>query len=167
MERTIIKNATIISVDPKIGDFHRGDILIEGSKIASVGPSIPAASATVVDGIGRIAIPGFIDTHRHTWESLLRGTGADWTLAQYFTAVRKVMGGLYTPEDNYVANNLGALDALDAGITTLYDWSHNNNSPDHSDASIQGLIELGHSRGVWLRQRQRRVAADQRNSDEL
>jgi hypothetical protein len=49
------------------------------------------------------------------------------------------MGGLYAPEDNYVGNNLGALDALDAGITTLYDWSHNNNSPEHSDASVQGL----------------------------
>ena len=143
MERTLIKNATIISVDPKIGDLHRGDILIEGSKIAAIAPSIPAGGAEIVDGTDRIAIPGFIDTHRHTWELLLRGTGADWTLAQYFTGVRKVMGGLYTPEDNYVANNLGALDALDAGITTLYDWSHNNNSPEHSDASVQGLIDTG------------------------
>lgn len=73
MERTIIKNATIISVDPKIGDLHRGDILIEGSKIASVGPSIAATGATVVDGTDRIAIPGFIDTHRHTWEISFAG----------------------------------------------------------------------------------------------
>jgi cytosine/adenosine deaminase-related metal-dependent hydrolase len=143
MERTLIKNATIISVDPKIGDLHRGDILIEGSKIAAVAASIPAGGAEIVDGTDRIAIPGFVDSHRHTWEALLRATGADWTLAQYFTGVRKVMGGLYTPEDNYVANNLGALDALDAGITTLYDWSHNNNSPEHSDASVKGLMDAG------------------------
>jgi 5-methylthioadenosine/S-adenosylhomocysteine deaminase len=121
VERTLIKNATIISVDPQIGELRPGDILIEGSKIAAIAPSIPASDAEIIDGSDQIAIPGFVDTHRHTWESLLRGTGADWTLAQYFTAVRKVMGGLYKPEDNYVGNNLGALDALDAGITTLYD----------------------------------------------
>ncbi len=142
-ERTLIKNATIISVDPRIGDLHRGDILIEGSKIAAIAPSVPADGAQIVDGTDRIAIPGFVDTHRHTWEALLRGAGADWTLAQYFTAVRGVMGGLYTPADNYVGNNLGALDALDAGITTLYDWSHNNNTPEHADASIKGLMDSG------------------------
>jgi 5-methylthioadenosine/S-adenosylhomocysteine deaminase len=143
VKRTLIKNATIISVDPKIGDMQRGDILIEGSKIAAISPSIPASDAEIVDGTDQIAIPGFIDSHRHTWESLLRGTGADWTLAQYITAVRKVMGGLYTPEDNYVGNYLGALEALDAGITTLYDWSHNNNSPEHSDAAVRGLMDAG------------------------
>src|SRR5215207_214855 len=101
MARTLIRNATIITVDAKIGDLYRGDILI--------------------DGTNRIAIPGFIDTHRHTWEALLRNTGPDWTLAQYFTGVRVVMGGLYTPEDNYIGNLLGALDSLDSGVTTLYD----------------------------------------------
>src|SRR5271165_3294858 len=158
MARTLIRNATIISVDPKIGDLRRGDILIEGSKIAAIAPTVAAGDAEIVDGTNKIAIPGFIDSHRHTWESLLRGTGADWTLAQYFTAVRKVMGGLYTPDDNYVGNLLGALDALDAGITTLYDWSHNNNTPEHSDASIQGLKDsgiravfgYGNSNAEWL-----------------
>lgn len=146
--RVLIRNATIISVDPKIGDLHRGDILIEGSRIAAIAPSIAADDAETIDAGNMIAIPGFIDTHRHTWESLLRATGPDWSLAQYFTGVRVVMGGLYTPEDNYVANLLGALDALDSGITTLYDWSHNNNSPEHADASVQGLKDSG-IRGVF------------------
>jgi 5-methylthioadenosine/S-adenosylhomocysteine deaminase len=148
MARTLIRNATVISVDPKVGDLHRGDILIEGAKIVGVAPSIKADDVEIVDASNMIAIPGFIDTHRHTWESLLRATGPDWTLAQYFTGVRVVMGGLYTPEDNYVANLLGALDALDSGITTLYDWSHNNNSPEHADASVQGLKDSG-IRGVF------------------
>jgi 5-methylthioadenosine/S-adenosylhomocysteine deaminase len=146
--RTLIREATVISVDPKIGDFSRGDILIEGSKIAAIGPSIKVEDAEIVEAAQMIAIPGFVDTHRHTWESLLRATGPDWSLAQYFSGVRVVMGGLYTPEDNYIANLLGALDALDSGITTLYDWSHNNNSPEHADASIQGLKDAG-MRGVF------------------
>ena len=143
MARTLIRNATIITVDPKIGDLHRGDILIDGTKIAAVAPSIPADGAEIIDATNRIAIPGFIDTHRHTWESLLRAAGPDWSLGQYFTGVRVVMGGLYTPDDNYVANLLGAYEALDSGVTTLYDWSHNNNSPDHADAVVQGLKDSG------------------------
>jgi 5-methylthioadenosine/S-adenosylhomocysteine deaminase len=148
MARTLIRNATVISVDPAVGDLQHGDILIDGSKIARIAPSIAADGAEVVDATNMIAIPGFIDTHRHTWESLLRATGPDWSLAQYFTGVRVTMGGLYTPEDNYVANLLGALDALDGGITTLYDWSHNNNSPEHADASVKGLKDSG-IRGVF------------------
>ena len=103
----------------------------------------PADGAEVIDGTNKIAIPGFIDTHRHTWEALLRAAGPDWSLGQYFTGVRVVMGGLYTPDDNYVANFLGALEALDSGVTTLYDWSHNNNSPEHADAAIKGLRDAG------------------------
>ena len=167
MARTLIRNATIISVDPNIGDFQRGDILVEGSKIAAIAPSIPADDAEIVDATNRIAIPGFVDTHRHTWESLLRATGPDWSLAQYFTGVRVVMGGLYTPEDNYVANLLGALDALDSGITTLYDWSHNNNSPEHSDASVQGLEGRRHARRLRLRQFQRRMVSAEQLADQL
>ena len=90
-----------------------------------------------------IALPGFVDSHRHTWQSLLRGAAIDWTLAQYFAGIRGVMGRLYTPDDMYVANHLGALEALDAGITTLYDWSHNNNTPDHADEAVRGLKDAG------------------------
>jgi cytosine/adenosine deaminase-related metal-dependent hydrolase len=109
-------------MDPSVGDLQRGDILINGSKIAGISHALSAEDAEIIDASNQIAIPGFVDTHRHTWESLLRATGPDWSLA---TGVRVVMGVLYMPEDNYVANLLGALDALNCGITTLYDWSHN------------------------------------------
>jgi len=143
MATTLISNATILSVDPRVGELHRGDILIRNDRIAEIGVAIDAHADETIDARGMIAVPGFVDTHRHTWQSLLRSTGADWTLAQYFAGVRGVMGDLYTPDDMYVANLLGALEALDAGITTLYDWSHNNNSPDHSDAAVKGLKDAG------------------------
>lgn len=143
MTRKIIRNAHIISIDPDVGVIPRGDILIEGSKIAAIGRNLDVSDAEEIDGEGRIAIPGFIDTHRHTWQALLRATGADWTLAQYFAGVRGVMGDLYTPDDMKIGNHLGAIAALDAGITTLYDWSHNNNTPDHSSAAVEGLMAAG------------------------
>ena len=143
MTTTLISNATILSIDPAIGEIQRGDILIKDDKIAEVGVGIDAQADETIDAKGMIAVPGFVDTHRHTWQSLLRSTGADWTLAQYFAGVRGVMGDVYTADDMYIGNKLGALEALDAGITTLYDWSHNNNSPDHSDAAVQGLKDAG------------------------
>src|SRR5882672_5039125 len=129
MKRTLIRNATILSLDPEIGDLRRGDIFIEGDKIAAVAPSLNVDDAEMIEAEGMIALPGFIDSHRHTWQSLLRSTATDWTLAQYFSGIRGVMGKRYTAADMYIANLLGALEALDAGITTLYDWSHNNNTP--------------------------------------
>lgn len=143
MTRKVIRNAYVVSVDPEVGNLPEGDILVEGSRIAAIGRGLAVDGAEEIDGRGRIAIPGFVDTHRHTWQSLLRAVGADWTLAQYFQGVRGVVGDLYTADDMRIANHLGALSALDEGITTLYDWSHNNNSPDHADAAVEGLKAAG------------------------
>ena len=143
MDRTIIRNAIVISMDPAIGEHLDADVLIDSAKIAAVAPNIGSVDAREIDGRGAIVLPGFVDTHRHTWQCLLRNAAADWSLAQYFGGVRGVMGELYTPDDMYVANYLGALEALDGGITTLVDWSHNNNTPDHADMAIKGLQDLG------------------------
>ena len=148
MNKTLIRGATVLTLDPRLGDFAKGDILIDGAAIAAVAPSLAVEDAEIVPAEGMIALPGFVDSHRHTWQSLLRATAVDWTLAQYFAGIRGVMGRLYTPDDMYVANLLGALEALDAGITTLYDWSHNNNTPDHADEAVRGLSDAG-IRGVY------------------
>ncbi|CAN5532218.1 amidohydrolase family protein [soil metagenome] len=148
MTRTLFRNAIVISMDPKIGELRDCDVLIEDDRIAAVRPGIEAHDAEVIDASRMILMPGFVDTHRHTWQCLLRNAAVDWSLGQYFAGVRAVMGDLYTADDMYVANHLGALESLDAGITTLYDWSHNNNSPDHSDAAVRGLIDAG-VRGVF------------------
>lgn len=143
MSRILIRNATIVSMDPHIGDLTDADLLVDGQTIAAIGRTLGAADADEIDGRGMIVIPGFVDTHRHTWQCLLRNAAADWSLPQYFSGVRGVMGGLYTPDDMRIANHIGALEALNAGITTLYDWSHNNNSPDHADMAVQGLRDAG------------------------
>jgi len=143
MNRTIIRNAIVLSMDPGVGDHRDADVLIEGTRIAAVGPNLGSVDAHEIDGRNAIVLPGFVDTHRHTWQSLLRNAAADWSLAQYFGGIRGVMGELYTPDDMYVANYVGGLEALDAGITTLVDWSHNNNSPEHADMAVKGLKDAG------------------------
>ena len=90
-----------------------------------------------------IVMPGFVDTHRHTWQTPVRGVLPSCTLDQYFAGMLDNIGIQYRAEDVYIANLMGALEAVNGGITTLLDWSHVNNTPEHSDAAIQGLSEAG------------------------
>ncbi|GAA3537020.1 amidohydrolase family protein [Streptomyces osmaniensis] len=140
--RTVLRGGHVLSMDPDIGDLPRGDVLIEDGRIAAVRPDI-SADAEVLDMTGRIVIPGFVDTHRHTWEASIRNVAPDATLDDYFVDILDTFAPLYTPEDVYAANLAGALECLNAGITTLVDWSHINNSPEHPDAAIRGLAESG------------------------
>lgn len=142
-ERTLIRNGVVITVDEELGDFEQADVLIENETIAAVGPDLPVEDARVIDGANMIVLPGLIDTHRHTWQSVLRGIASDWTLGQYFERIRAGIPTAYRPEDVYAANLLGALEALNSGITTMLDWSHIMNSPEHADAAIQGLKDSG------------------------
>lgn len=147
-ERILITGGTVLSQDPTIGNLDRGDVLIDKGVIVEVGPSIEAADARVIDATDHYVLPGFIDTHRHNWQSVLRHVGSDWSLGQYFTGIHFGMSKLFRPEDTYIANLLGIAESLDSGITTLLDWSHNCDTPAHADAAVQGLMESG-SRAVF------------------
>lgn len=142
-ERTLIQNSVVITVDKELGDFEQADILIEDDTIAAVSPNLPVEDTKLIDGSNMVVIPGLIDTHRHTWQSVLRGIASDWTLGQYFERIRAGIPAAYRPEDVYAANLLGAVEALDSGITTMLDWSHIMNSPDHADAAVQALRDSG------------------------
>jgi cytosine/adenosine deaminase-related metal-dependent hydrolase len=140
--RILLRGGQVITMDSTIGDLDRADVLIEDDKIAAIEPSIDA-DAEVVDVSGRIVIPGFVDTHRHTWEAAIRNCAPDATLDDYFVEVLDTFAPVYRAEDVYASNLAGSLECLNAGITTLVDWSHINNTPEHPDAAIRGLQESG------------------------
>jgi 5-methylthioadenosine/S-adenosylhomocysteine deaminase len=141
-DRILLKGGHVITVDPQIGDLAGGDVLIEGDTIAQVGTGL-SADAEVIDATGNIVIPGFVDSHRHTWETAIRNCAPNATLDDYFVEILDSFAPLYRPEDVYASNLAGALECLNAGITTLLDWSHINNTPDHPDAAVRGLQESG------------------------
>jgi cytosine/adenosine deaminase-related metal-dependent hydrolase/ribose/xylose/arabinose/galactoside ABC-type transport system permease subunit len=144
--RTLIKGGMILSLDPAVGDFATGDLLIEGGKIVAVGPNLANGSAEVIDATGMIVMPGFVDSHRHIWEGLLRNIGTDVPLegrTSYISFVLHKLAPAFRPEDAYVGNLISALGAIDAGITTLLDWSHIQGSPAHTDAVVQALEDSG------------------------
>jgi 5-methylthioadenosine/S-adenosylhomocysteine deaminase len=142
MGKILLRGGTVISVDPQIGDLPQGDVLIEDDRITGVDANIDA-DAEVVDCTGKIVIPGFIDSHRHTWEAAIRGCAPNATLDDYFVEVLDTFAPVYRAEDVYASNVAGSLECLNAGITTLVDWSHINNTPEHPDAAISALKETG------------------------
>ena len=145
--RKLLKGGTILSMDPTVGDLDGGDVLIEDDRIVMVGRNLEAGdSAEVIDVTGQIVLPGFVDTHRHIWEGVLRNIGADVPLegrTSYISFVLHKLAPAFRPEDAYVGNLVSALGAIDAGITTLLDWSHIQGSPAHTDAVVKALEDSG------------------------
>lgn len=143
MHRKLIKGAAIVSMDAAIGDLPKGDVLIEGDRIAAVAPSIAADDAEVIDASRMLLLPGLINGHLHTWQTGLRGLAADWTVAGYMQAMHRGLATLFRPEDIHIANLVGALNQINNGATTLVDWCHNNPTPQHSDAAVDALEAAG------------------------
>ena len=143
--RLLLRNGHVLSMDPDIGDIADADVLIEDGAIVAVRPGLSdeVADAEVIDATGRIVVPGFVDTHRHTWETAIRTSAPNATLDDYFVEILDTFAPLYQPDDVYASNLAGSLECLNAGITTLVDWSHINNTPEHPDAAVAGLQEAG------------------------
>ncbi len=139
----VFRNATVLTMD----DAHRveegADVLIEGERISAIGRQLPVPDGTVeIDATGGIVLPGMIDTHRHMWQTAMRGYGADWTLTQYFVWNYLQWGKSFRPQDIYAGNLLSAMEAIDAGVTTTVDWSHNLQTIDHAEAAADALTEV-------------------------
>lgn len=149
MSRTLIKAGAVVTMDPAIPDLERADVLIDGARIADVAPHVDAQDATIVDASDCVIMPGLIDAHLHTWQTALRGIAGDWTVPNYMQAMHRGLATYYRPEDIYIANLVGALNQINAGCTTLVDWCHNNPTPAHTDAAIDGLEASG-IRAVFL-----------------
>jgi 5-methylthioadenosine/S-adenosylhomocysteine deaminase len=140
-DKKLIKGAIVLTQDASLGELPNADILVDGDTIAAVGPNLSADGAEVIDASGDIVIPGFIDTHRHTWETSIRTSAPDYALVTYFGSILDKFAGHYRPEDVEAANRWGALECINAGITTLVDWAHIINTPAHADAAIKGLLD--------------------------
>ena len=149
MARTLIKSGTIVAMDDDVGDLRQGDVLVEDDRIVAVAPSLEASDAEVIDARDTIVMPGFVNAHIHTWQTALRGIAGDWTIPEYLHNMHAAIAPRFAAADIRVSNLVGALNQLNSGVTTLVDWCHNNPTPAHSDAAIDGLQEAG-IRAVFL-----------------
>ena len=144
----LIKNGHLLTMDRRTSDIGIGDLLVVDGRIAAIGRDLEADGVEILDATSMIVMPGFVDTHRHVWQTQLKGQATDWSLYDYLTWIRTMFSVCYDPEDAYIGNLGGALEAVNAGITTVVDHSHLQLTEDHSDGLAQGLLDSG-IRGVF------------------
>ena len=142
VNRVLLRGGRVLSVDPRVGDHVVGDVLIEGSQISAVGPSLAAPGAQVIDASGLIVMPGFVDTHRHLWQTILRNAGRSVPLLPSSPGASELVEA-FRPEDVLASTRWGLLGALDAGVTTVLDWSDIQVTPDHTAAAVEAHRRSG------------------------
>lgn len=144
MTTFVLRAGHVLSLDPDVGELPRGDVHVVNGRIEAVGAELDVPPGTEeVDAADRIVMPGFVDTHRHTWQTTMRGMLPGCTLGEYFGAVMIGAATAVTPDDVYAATLLGSYEMLDAGVTSVVDWANANNTPQHADAGLLALREAG------------------------
>ncbi|KJK50673.1 amidohydrolase [Lentzea aerocolonigenes] len=136
----VLRNGTVLTMNGAHEVLVDHDVLVVDDRITAIGPrlQVPEGSEEV-DASHGLVMPGMIDTHRHMWQTAMRGYGADWTLTQYFVWYYLEWGKVFRPEDIHAGNLLAAAEALDAGVTTTVDWSHGLQTTDHAEAAVAAL----------------------------
>ena len=136
--------------DPTATNVRSGvDLLVEDGRIVEVGiglqagPGGFAGSVEVIDASKHVVLPGFVDTHRHMWQTALRALTTESDLGGYLELVQRRLAPRFTPDDLRVSTYFGALECLDAGVTTVQDYAHAMQTPDHADAAVAALKDSG------------------------
>ena len=139
-ETIVLRGGTVLTVDGAHRVLPATDLLVVGNRIAAIGPDLPVPEGTrEIDARDGIVMPGMIDTHRHMWQTAMRGYGADWTLTQYFVWYYLESGRHSDRRTSTPATSSPPLEAIDAGVTTCVDWSHGLQTVDHAEAAVDAL----------------------------
>jgi 5-methylthioadenosine/S-adenosylhomocysteine deaminase len=144
--RILLKGGVVLTLDRQVGDFAKADVLIEDGKIREIRPDIAVSgdAAAVVDATNHIIVPGFADTHSHSYQGIARNILANGLLEPDYN--RDIQNGLtphYSPTDAYAGVLVSMLGFIDMGTTTVVDISQCSHTPEHSDAMIRALQEAG------------------------
>ncbi|WP_416973811.1 amidohydrolase family protein [Streptomyces sp. 4F14] len=143
MKTILVRGGHVLTMDPGLGDLPEADVLVRDGRIVDVGPRLPAGGAEIVEAGGRIVVPGFVDTHQHSWQGFLQGLATDWSFPRYMRQVRGGYGGCLGPDEAYLGSLLGGLESINAGVTTVVDHAHLQTSAAVGDALLRGLWDSG------------------------
>jgi 5-methylthioadenosine/S-adenosylhomocysteine deaminase len=139
----LLRGGHVLTMDDTLGDLPTGDVHVRDGAIVAVGQNLSAPGADIIDAKLMIVLPGFVDTHWHLWSTALRMiVRADDPKAGYFPTTIRI-GKYFTPQDSYINVRFGLAEGLLSGITTVHNWCHNTVSPQHADAEIQAMKEMG------------------------
>lgn len=142
----LLHGATVLTMDDAIGDLAVGDVLLRGEHVSAVGADLGSQvpdGTVVVDMGGMVLIPGLVDGHRHCWQNAFRKLIVDANLSEYIATTHGGMALHYQPEDMYIGDLATMLGALDGGVTTVLDLSHNSRTRRHSDEVLRAYVTAG------------------------
>jgi 5-methylthioadenosine/S-adenosylhomocysteine deaminase len=139
----VVRGGTVLTMDDAHTVLPDADVYISGNSVMAVGPHLAVPEdAVVIDAAGGIVMPGMIDTHRHMWQTAMRGYGADWTLTQYFVWYYLEHGKKFRPQDIHAGNLVSAWESVEAGVTTTVDWSHGLQTVEHAEAAVDAFAQV-------------------------
>lgn len=150
----VIKGGCVLSMDRSVGNHTVADVLVEDGRISEVGTGLRARGAEVIDATDTIVMPGFVDTHRHAWQTLFRNLGRGGTGEHPIGPA--IYGPHHRPDDVYAATLLGLVGAIAAGITTVVDWSDIQVDASFTDAVLSAHADSGartvmvHAAPKWM-----------------
>ena len=153
INRTVVTGGYVITMDDQLGDLPSGAVLMENNRIVAVAANadeFAGVDAQMIDADGGIVLPGMVDSHRHTWMSFFRSISADDSLPEFLVNTFYGLGALVRAEDIGAATMVGALEAIDSGVTTIMDCCDCVNSPDHATAAVASLQASGIRGGLCL-----------------
>ena len=142
--RTLIRDADVLTMDPTLGEQLATDVLVENGRVVAVGKGLAANGADVIDAQGMILMPGMIDGHRHVWTVIGLGRMTKFSPSDYPYFPWKMAAVVaMEPEDHYIAELVGGLQAIDSGVTSILDYAHGQDSEAKAMAAAQGLKDSG------------------------
>ncbi|TFK33565.1 Metallo-dependent hydrolase [Crucibulum laeve] len=124
---------------------RRVDVLVAGDTIIAIeepGKLQVPRDGLVIDCTDKWIAPGFVDTHRHVWMSVV-DNHEDWTLTEYLAKHTFTTALFITAEDVYIGQLAGCLQALHGGTTSVVDHFHCANSVSHIEKAIRATTESG------------------------
>ncbi|KAF9875016.1 amidohydrolase [Colletotrichum karsti] len=155
----LLRGGTIVGFDDQANSLNvirEGSLLITDDRITDIYTAeeaqdlkFPGNETQIVDVTNKIITPGFIDTHRHGWQTAFKTIASNTSLAEYFTRYGEyAAAGLLSPDDVYIGQLTGLYEALNAGVTTTLDHAHHTWSNETAEAGLKGSIDSG-ARVFW------------------
>jgi 5-methylthioadenosine/S-adenosylhomocysteine deaminase len=140
----LLDNCQIITMNSDRKIIDSGHILVEGSRIGSIGTgACPKKAHTIIDLQGCLVFPGFINTHAHLWQTIFKGLGDDLRLEDWFPQVSTPCANSLTATDTRLAALLGLMEAVSSGTTFVLDFMQAHPIPGLGCVVMDAMKEIG------------------------
>lgn len=150
----MVENCCIVTVDKERRILQKASLLVDAGLIKAVLPTDEAKNAysakQTIDGTDKILFPGFVNTHGHLFQVLIKGLGRDMDLLSWLdNSVRPAISQM-GPQDAYLAAKVGLMEQISSGVSTSLDYQYAHGVEGIDAAVLNAMQETG-VRGILAR----------------